>query len=195
VTQATAGNQPQIVASGVVTRFNGQVGINFTTDDRLFRIGGIFSGAGARSIFTVYRPNNSAGSFSYNIFGQAGSTTTGTWSMIQARTLFVTGDPYFAGYGRDIGNGLSSVTTLQKLASFTYDGTTGYLYRNGTLLGSANITLAANLATARIMVGAGFTSNFEEHADAVIQECIAYASDQASNRSGIETNIKAFFGL
>ena len=192
-TQTTAANQPQIVSSGSVILTNSKPSIQFDgSNDLLNNNTSIFSGASARSIITIYKPNNSSASFTYSIFGSAGSSNTGNWTMIQSRTTFVTGDPYFAGFSGDLGNGLSTPNTLQKLGAFYYSGTTGYLYKNNSLLTSASLTLNAQ-SNNQIYIGG--ILGIVEFANANIQECIAWTSNQETNSNGIATNINSYYGI
>jgi hypothetical protein len=195
-TQTTAANQPQIVSSGSVITTNGKPSAQFDgTNDNLVYNSNIFLGAQSRTILSVNKPNNATGTFTYSMFGQsqfAGSG--GTYSVLQSRTAFVTGDPYFAGFAADLGNGLTTPNTSQKLAQFNYNGTTGYLYKNNTLLTSANITL--NATTSGITcIGQTLSGGGGEFAMANIQECIAWTSNQEANTSGISTNINTYYAI
>jgi hypothetical protein len=195
-TQTTAANQPQIVSSGNVITTNGKPAAQFDgTNDNLVYNSNIFLGAQSRTILSVYKPNNATGTFTYSMFGQsqfAGSG--GTYSVLQSRTAFVTGDPYFAGFAADLGNGLTTPNTSQKLAQFNYNGTTGYLYKNNALITSANITL--NATTSGITcIGQTLSGGGGEFAMANIQECIAWTSNQEANTSGISTNINSYYGI
>jgi hypothetical protein len=194
-TQTTAANQPQIVTTGSILLTNNKPSIQFDgSNDELLYNSNLFLGAGQRTILSVYKPNNSTGSFVYSIFGQSsGGAPTGGYTVIQSRTSFVTGDPYFAGFAADLGNGLSTPNTLQKLAQFNYNGTQGKLYKNNTLLQSANITLNA-LSTGQIIIGNSLAAP-AEFANANIQECIAWASNQDANTSGISTNINTYYAI
>lgn len=192
----TALQQPQIVSSGAVLLTNGKPSIKFNNanNNNLLYNSNLFLGANSRTILSVYKPNNSSGTFSYGIFGQSGSTNAGSWTVLQSRTQFVTGDPYFAGYSADLGNGLSTPNTSQKLAQFNYNGATGYLYKNNSLLTSSNITLNA-LSSGQTYVGTSFSGASFEYALADIQECIAWGSNQDSNTSGISNNINSFYTI
>jgi hypothetical protein len=195
-TQTTAANQPQIVSSGSVILENGKPSIKFDgNNDFLEFSSNLFLGASSRSVLIVYKPDNATGTFTYSLFGQSGSNTNGNYTVIQSRTQFVTGDPYFAGFSQDLGNGLTTPNVLQKLAQFNYDGTTGYLYKNNSLLTSANITLNA-LSTGKIYIGAvNFNGTIAEFSNAKIQECVAWQSNQNSNNSGISSNINSFYSI
>ena len=194
-TQTTAANQPQIVSSGSVITTNGKPSAQFDgLNDFLIYNSNIFLGAGSRTILSLYKPNNASGSFSYGMFGQSGSSATGNWTVIQSRTLYVTGDPYFAGYGADLGDGLTTPNTSQKLAQFNYNGTQGKLYKNNTIIQSANITLNA-LSTGKLYVGNSTEGSSPEYANANIQECIAWTTNQDANTTGISTNINSYYGI
>lgn len=142
-------------------------------------------------MFGVYQPSNSSGTFNYSFFGQSGAAATGGWTVLQSRTEIVTGDPYFAGFNADLGSGLTTPNTSQKLAWFHYTGTNGSLYKNGTLIQSAAITLAANSAES-FYIG---TSTASEFANGWVQEVISYTSDKSSDRTTIESNINTDFSI
>jgi hypothetical protein len=196
-TQTTAASQPRIVNAGVVDRENGKPALNFnTTTDGLIYNASLFLGASQRSIIVVYKLNATPVNTTFSIFGQnlASSTSTGGWSMIQARTTTgATGDPYFAGFGADLGNGLTTANTDQKLASFYYNGTTGYLIKNSTQITSGNITLNA-LSNQSITIGS-LTQLLLENSNAKIQEGIIYTSNQLANRTQIEQNINSYYAI
>jgi hypothetical protein len=191
----TAANQPQIVSSGSVLTTNGKPSAKFDgTNDSLIYNSNLFLGASSRTILSVYKPNNATGTFVYSIFGQSsGGAPTGGYTVLQSRTAFVTGDPYFAGFAADLGNGLTTPNTSQKLAQFNYNGTQGKLYKNNTLLTSANITLNA-LSTGEIIIGNSL-ANPAEFANSNIQECIAWTSNQDANTTGISTNINTYYAI
>lgn len=193
VSQIAATSQPQIVTSGSLITSNGKNALNFDgIDDSLSRAS-IMTGATARTQLVVYQPNNSTGTFTYSIFGQSGGTAgNGTWSIIQDRTAGVTGDPYFAGFSADLGNGLSTPNTLQKLAQFYYTGTNGSLYKNSNLLQSANISLNS---PSNGLLGMGGSTSGGEFANSKITECIIYLTNQITNRTGIENNINTFYSI
>jgi len=194
-TQTTAGSQPRIVNGGVVDKVNNKPCAVFDgSNDNLVYSSYIFSGSTARALFTVYKPNNSSGTFSYGIFGQSFGTVTGSWSVIQSRTQFVTGDPYFSGYSADLGNGNSTPNTSQKLGEFLYNGTNGTLYKNASQLATGALTLNA-LTTGRVYIGTSFTGSTFENANANIQEAIAWSTDQSTNRTAIETNINSHYNI
>lgn len=194
--QTTAASQPQIVSSGSVITTNGKPAAQFDgTNDNLRYNSNLFLGAGSRTILSVYKPNNATGTFTYSMFGQSFNGSPGGFTLLQSRTAFVTGDPYFAGFAADLGNGLTTPNTSQKLAQFNYNGTTGYLYKNNSLITSANITLNAQ-STGLIYIGASDSAGLlQEFANANIQESIAWTSNQDANTTGISTNINTYYGI
>lgn len=193
VTQTTAINQPQIVNNGSLIVSNGKNSINFNGSNSYLTVPSIMIGSTARTQYVVYQPNNSTGSFIYSIFGQSGGNAgSGTWSMIQDRTSGVVGDPYFAGFSADLGNGLTTPNTSQKLAQFYYTGTNGSLYKNDTLIQSANISLSSP-SNGLLYVGASVSGS--EYTNGKISECIIYLTNQNTNRLGIQTNINTFYSI
>jgi len=196
-TQTTAASQPRIVGSGVVDYINNRPAINFNRNsDGLIYNAPIFSGNSARSIIVLYKLNVVPVNTGNSIFGQNlfGSTTNGNWSMLQARTSTgLTGDPYFAGYNADLGNGLTTANTDHKLSSFYYNGTTGYLIKNSTQITSGNITLNA-LSNGVISIGS-LSTTIWENSDIKIQEGIIYNSNQLTFRTQIEQNINSYYAI
>ena len=193
-TQTTQANQPQIVSSGSVLTTNNKPSLLFNRS-HLFLNSALFSGANPRTILSVYKPNNSSGAFVYSIFGQSFNGSNGGYTILQSRTEFVVGDPYFAGFSQDLGNGLTTPNILQKLAQFNYNGTTGYLYKNNTLIQSANITLNAQSTGLTYIGVANFNGTITEYLVGNLQECIAWASNQNANTSGISNNINTHYGI
>jgi hypothetical protein len=115
--------------------------------------------------------------------------------MIQSRTLYVTGDPYFAGYSADLGSGLSSPNTNIKLGSFYYNGNIGYLYKNTSLITSGVLTFISP-STPYISAGVSFpiTPN-NEYLNGYITEILMYSSDQSQNRLAIEKNVNSYYSI
>lgn len=132
ISQETPSNQPLWVAPGII---KGNGSSAFMQSATAF-----FTGANARSIYVLYR-NVATGSYNTPVCGQATGTTARTWFVIQERTLSVTGAPYLACYGDDLGNGLTVPDNDWKVALADYDGTTARLYKNNELVASGDKTL------------------------------------------------------
>lgn len=195
VTQATALNQPYIISLGTLQTVNSKPIIRFVSNDktRLTRAG-ILSGAGQRTQIAVYKPT--VGSTVNGIFGQGFDAGAGKWSYIQARSGGASGDPYFAGYAADLGNGLTTLNSNLKIGSFSYNGTTGYLWKNNTQVTSGSLTLNTDSAQV-LQVGndGGGTGTSFESLDGYIFECILYTSNQLANISGINSNINLYYTI
>lgn len=195
ITQTTALNQPYIVSLGVLNTANGRPALFFTLNDvnRLTR-SGIISGSTARTQIAVYKPADGTGVS--GIFGQGFDAGTGTWSYIQSRTGAASGDPYFAGYSADLGNGLTTKDATLKIGSFIYNGTTGYLWKNNTQVTSGNLTLNTNVnQILQIGNSGGGTGTSNELLQGSIFECILYLSDNLANISAINADINSYYSI
>ena len=197
VTQTTAGNQPYIVGSGVLNLSNGKPAIFFTrTESDRLTTSGIISGNISRTQIVVYQPTAGHSALAGGVWGQASNAVNGTWSAIQSRsTTGAIGDPYFAGYSRDLGNGLTTENTSMKIGSFIYNGTTGYLWKNNTQLTSGALTLNTAIGDFTQIGSTGGGSAVLEPLQGNISECILYLTNQLSNISAINSNINSYYSI
>jgi single-stranded DNA-binding protein len=164
VSQATAGSRPAYSSATI----NNKNVLTLITDDSLARTSpGLVTGASARSMYAVYKPNTT-GATSNNICGQSyNGQVTGSWFMLQHRNDLVAGDPYFASYADDLTD--STVpTTATKLAGVTYNGSNLVLYRNGTQIATKSTTLATNAGVNFIIGRSGESQEFMNGAVAEI---------------------------
>jgi len=184
-TQTTAANQPKIYDSstGVVLE-NGEPALEFDgTSDQLSASVTIGSAAASTSFVVVNPDTISPNKRIYNMHDGA----TGD----ERNSSFV--NSQFNIY--DGTNGLTTGTTVagtQYLITSRFVTGDGTIHANGTLQGtSASITQKAvnTLSIGKQDVGATF------YLDGNMQEFVLYASDQSSNRSGIETNINDFYNI
>jgi len=186
-TQTTAASQPRIVNAGVVEKDGSKVGVRFfrANNTALKTAAALFTGAQARSVYAVYTPLSTTINLGNDIWGQQSGSTPGTWCVLQFRQAFgANGDPYFAGYFADLTDG-SNITTVKKIASFFYDGTTASLYRNSTLVQSA----ARALNTVNVQFTIGGTP------EAFISEIIVYNSSQLTFRNQLIGNINSYYAI
>jgi len=193
VNQTNTAYQPQIIISGVLQTVNGKPAVFFTRNN-LTRLttSAILSGSQQRTQLVIYKA--SVINQVMGIFGQGTSTTFRSWSFIQSRSAPVIGDPYFAGFSADLGDGLTTQNTNLKIGSFMYNGTTGYLWRNNTQITSGNLalnTLNETFQVGNSGIGTTSTNNF----DGYIPECILWSTNQLSNISLINTNINSFYTI
>lgn len=191
--QATTTNQPTIVTLGVVETVNTKPSIKFVSaNSTRFTLSGILNGNQSRTQIAVYKPSVTSGVL--GVFGQGTTDLTGKWSYIQARSGGASGDPYFAGYAQDLGNGLSTMNTNIKIGTFLYNGTTGYLWKNNTQLTSGNLTLST-VVTEIVQIGMSGRPGFFEPFNGLINECILYTSNQLTNISAINSNINSYYTI
>jgi hypothetical protein len=99
-----------------------------------------FSGTAQRIMIVAYK-STATGSYVNGICGQSDLAATGTWFMIQSRTIVVTGDPYLAGYAADTTNNATTPDNQWKVASAEWDGTTLYTRKNGVQVDAVSQSL------------------------------------------------------
>jgi hypothetical protein len=185
-TQSTAGNQPQIVSSGSIINEGSKPTLRFDGNND-WLINSTINISQPITRFTIAKSTN--------------STTAGTFLDSNTTNRFVL---YKGGGGDNNGNfatsysnlGISLTTTsnsnrnlFYELANtgsneFAINGNSATTGNNGTnginQLSIGNIRL--NLVIQYLLLGN-------------IQEIIIYASNQSSNRTGIETNINTYYGI
>jgi hypothetical protein len=184
--QATFGSQPKLydAATGLITE-NGKPAIQFDGSNQMFT-GNISTSD--KTMVAVYRPTAvPTATFQDIICGQRSADSEGNWSFL---TMTASDDCQFLGYLLVNKLAASSPTfnQTQKLAEFYYSSGTGSLYRDSTLLdSSSSMTLQSQNSSFSIgnRVGANEFAAFKG------QEIILWASDESTNRSGIESDINS----
>jgi hypothetical protein len=147
-------------------------------------------GASSRSMFVVYKPGATSGTFA--ICGQSGASVSNQWFLLQFRNQGAVGDPYFAGYSQDLTNG-SAITTATKIAGVTYNGTQGTLYQNGSQIAQSALTL--NTVSSEFLVGAS-ANGVQEFVNGLIAEIVFLASAASTDtRQRIEGYLAHKWGL
>ena len=178
-TQTTAINQPQIVSSGSVLTTNGKPTIS------------------------VDGSNDSLGFSNVNFAASNYNSFVGK-RAVSARHMFAfAGYQYFFGFvpddkiylqARTSGYNLSNApdaTTSQILLTGQVSSNVATMYKNGTLVASSFISFSLSSGINSIGNYAnGFRFTYSE-----IQEAVYYNSDESGNRTGIENNIKTYFGI
>jgi len=186
VTQSIEASKPTLLADGI----GGHPSLEFDgVNDQLANTAvGLPVGSSARSMFLVYRPLRL--SVSNTVVAQGEGVGTGFWFALQFRQSPV-GDPYFAGYARDLSSG-DAITIENKMAGVTYDGTNALLYKNGTLENGAALTLNTNGDTLRV----GTSPNQVEWANCLIGEIVMTSSALSTlNRQKLEGYLAHKWGL
>ena len=212
-TQNAASNQPRIVSSGNVITQGGKPSIRFdgVNDALVTSVNNPFSFTGGVSLIHASYKNSSAYK-AYETILSAGTTGDGILNNAKSMSL---------GYGNQNPSPVPTITTdIWSPSGIQYDGTIGvnerqligfYISNWSThrSTGLSNLTLnnsdlatktygsldPPSLNTNPIKIGVfdePLTSSFF---GGNIQEIIAYASDQNSNRTGIQTNLNDFYSI
>jgi len=179
-TQATAGNQPQIVLSGVIHLFGTKPAIYFTAD------------ALSNSSFTLAQPNT------YFIVTQGTSTNStgdrnvfdGTGANRNAIGKSNLNSNYFL-YAGSLVYSSTPVNNNKSLFVPIFNSTTSFLYlNNSAILSNANPG-AQSLQGLRI---GGFT-DIQALWESYMPEFIVYNSNQSADRTAIESNINSYYTI
>jgi hypothetical protein len=188
-TQATGTSQPQIYNGTAVVTENGQPAIDFDGD----------------SIFVEHTPSSiNLGTNDHYVSGVLtvglNANSNQVWLEEEggnsARHLFwwQASDQTLQLYANSvIGSGTSSVKGDQYLLTGTRVGTTSTLFKNG--VSSLTGTAADFDSTGDLKIGTNVTEAGNQSWDGVIQEIVIWASDQSSNRTGIESDINTYFSI
>lgn len=176
-TQSTAANQPQVVSGGSVIMENGKPSIDHISTTQLllsanFTIGSTYSMYGVVK-FDAYNKE---------IFG----SSTGSYNIYQESTK-----NYHNGGGVGFSNGVFGLNFA--LLSTYRNGTVAVSqYKNSTILGSTfNLSANGNFVL-RSLSGEEISIY---NLDGRLSEAIIYNTYQFSNQSGLEGNIKTYYGL
>jgi hypothetical protein len=201
-TNATAANQPRIVNAGTVETLNGKPSIFFDgTNDRLntssFALGTEFSFISA---FSTVDTNN------YNKFYQIGADASSAgyaFSTFAGATGqdWLENDSLFFGKGYGVGqapriitNGIQFTNNIQYLIFLNLSNTASNAYKNGTEISYRVRTTGTTDNASNILYLGASDTNIQNY-NGRGQELIFYPSNQNSNRTGIQTNINAFYSI
>ena len=179
-TQSTASNQPQIVSSGSVLIENSEPTLYFDGTNDCMQTSAFTTST--QPITRIILANQNTDTEGYLLDGHVGYRgVVGTNTTDQKHRLN-------AGTSH---NYTTENDGTQILRYAIFNGSSSQLYLNGTGLGTCN---PGSEGLSRVTIGSIYTlgGNF---AKANIQEIIIYASDQASNKSGIESNINTYYGV
>lgn len=185
-TQATAGNQPQIVSSGSLLTDNSKPCLQFngsSTSLDANALASVFSGAGVfLSAATVWGFGSSSNQNPLRWLGQEASSPAARFDERDDATI---------GIALNVTGG---IITSQALAWINSNTTTQTLRVNGSQVGSttgANGTITLN----QFSIGCLFRSTKNIFWDGTIQEIILYRSNQTSNATAIESNVNAHYSI
>ena len=177
--QATAGNQPKIVDAGSLLT----AGVTFDgTDDHL----DLTSTLGITSVASHFAVTNLAGITNNTLFDNRDSSTDG-YSIRTNDTSNINFD--WLTSDAEVANASGqAVYYFNKTSSQVQSGANG-----GTLVTASESGSVSVAATPRI--GARSFTSALNFFNGPIQEFIVYATDQTANRSALETNIAAEYGI
>jgi len=178
-TQTTAINQPQIVSSGSVLTTNGKPTISFDGSNDSLGFSNVSFAASNYNSFVGKRAASAR-----RMFALAGNQylfgfLTDDKIYLQART---------AGY--NVSNATDG-TTSQILLTGQVSSNVATIYKNGILVASSFVSFSLSSGINSI----GNYANGNQFTYSEIQEAVYYNSDESGNRTGIETNIKTYFGI
>jgi hypothetical protein len=175
-TETTAANQPQIIASGVILTKNGKPAMVFDgVNDQLSALVGT---VGTSTFFNVVGFNSLQTAFRSFFGGQnAFRKVGGQNASVQ----------YYISDGVDLSTGITRDTN-QKLFYALFNSTNSEVAVNNVLT-SGN---AGTLSVTNIWIGRSF---FGELANVAMQELIMWKTNESANRTGIQTNLNAYYGI
>ena len=196
-TQTTAASQPKIVNAGSLVTENGKVGLDFDGVDDYLTLGGT-NDAGMLGDISVFSVNKNLGT-STSVVISTGLTNSSSASLMQWSLTGGTSNQYIGttsdGTTRINENVTATNYGSQVLVSIINDES-GNLQLFADGVGSTGQTAVAPMNDANYALQVGRdTFRASYNFSGTQQELILYASDQSSNRTGIETNINNFYSI
>lgn len=185
-TQSTNAYQAQIVSSGTTLRVNGKPALDFDGTDDWYSLTSELSDDDPYSIFSVIKREASGDKFLF--------LSNDTLANAPFVGIFNTNAAFIRWDGGTVSSAYDN--SSQTLMSFFATASDGQIYGDGALVvsssGGTGSTINFNSLGTRGKPGdaGGF-----DLAEGFIQEVIFYSSGQTSNRTGIESNINAFYSI
>jgi len=188
-TQTTTANQPKIVSSGAVITENGKPAVEF--DGALSYFPLVLSGININNLssfgvgVTDLVPPSANGDIMLSLSGGSASR----WY-----TPYTTGTNFNYGYGSSSTANSIASDTNQHIFTMIAGSTQGNMssFLDGTSVGTATLESGFD-SSIQLSIG---SYNVTTHAwPGRIQEIVVYASDESSNRTGIETNVNTFYSI
>lgn len=197
--QTTAANQPQIVSSGSVIVEGSNPTLQFDGSNDYLSISSLaslFSGKDMPfGVFLISSTSSTSGVQNNLAFGNSSNNTpimnliryqSNTQNAVYLRSSSIS--QVFA----ESTTGYS--TNVRYLFSNNSSGTSGSVFRNNSSIISYTYSLNTITVNAAAL-GALQRVTVADYLMGKLQECIIYASDQSSNRTGIETNINTYYSI
>jgi hypothetical protein len=181
-TQGAASNQPKIVSSGSIILENGKPSLNHTSSHELY-LASTLNFSTTYSIFGVAKFS----AYDKEIFGDSATGFGFSYGLYQnsSSAYHAASDAYTGNIGS--GYGLNfNILNIERI------GTTSVkIFKNSTQFGIGTLNLNNNWYLSSLSGERGQAYTFSGN----LSEAIFYASDQSSNRTGIETNINDFYSI
>ena len=174
--QLTAGNQPTIYSGGAVITVNGNAAMDFDNASQQYLE--LTAGISSANNWTMFHVTQRRASSQTGMMGLAGATY-GAW---------VFNDNILYARNRDGFESISLNATDQQLLTTIATSSNVDVYNDGTLLST---TFTSVTTTVDFQY---YNRRSSDTGNGWGQELIFYASDKSSDRSGIETNINAYYG-
>lgn len=186
--QATASNQPIIVFNGVIETQGGAYAAYFNGTSQVLATSAnaTWLSNTAYSVFAFETPVVKVDNY---FFGSSyAGTTTNNAIIIGYRSTTQT---TIAHYNNDA-NFSFTQTAVKRLHSIFFKNTGSEYYINSASLGTLSQPTAAATVNNTIQMGRALTSLFY---NGRISEMVVYASNQLTNRVGIESNINSYYSI
>jgi len=197
ITQSTAGNQPRLVASGVVQVFGNGYGVNFNVAAGLQYLS-LGSGLSALSSepFTWFAPTKGTSTGVYSVIFNTGSGATAnsrfqTYLAVKSSGTVSTLTKNTSGTSYSIAP--TALTASQEyLRSQVVDSSKGIEdFVDGSSIGT--VTFTGSYVNDVFQVGAN--TNLSQECTGVIPELIIFGTDESANRTDIETDINGYYSI
>jgi hypothetical protein len=180
-TQTSAADQPQIVSSGSVILEGGKPSLDFDGSDDFLNLTSSISTNVNYTAFQVLK-RSATGTLSITLAGVNPQDSYLAWN-------FTDNNVYFRSERGYITTSLNSINQTL-FTSLNIQSGNMTIYQDGTSLLSATPT---TLVGTSLMNAIGIRGS--NYGTGTTQEIIVYASDQSTNRTGIETNINDFYSI
>jgi len=194
--QGTNADQPKIVSSGSVITENGKPAVQFNGAGDLLQnssvpTGTIFTADAENTIVAVMYQD---GSQTSNVLISNNSTTDifTVWAT-QGTSNNLIYDVGNSGNNRLLYSygGATTFEDVQNLLFWSSSATLQQICVNGTQLASGTAPDTITLSSTILRIG----SRYSTYLVGSIQELIVYPSDEASNRTGIESNVNTYYSI
>jgi hypothetical protein len=191
-TQTTAANQPQIVVSGTVLTQGSKPIMKFTSSTQRLNTPSFSLSVNRTYVVTLWNQTNATTSYKV-YFGRAGADndTNGIYGLFGTSNIARS----YVGSGaanNAVGVNQMADSTYVLLESYVQGSSQHQHYRNGAL-NAQNTSLAISPETTSRVNSIMF--NAANGSDLRTNEAIIWDSYQSTNRTGIESNINAYYAI